>query len=397
MNMKPKPHAPSTSPVAKVQVPVAAPKQPPKGAPLSAMAEPGSSTARVDDFAPVSEPARITYWLKPTGGYPGTAIMGEPGLADEEVRNRAIEQHRKVPISYPLDPGGYETLLRTAEVRVYKDPQVATQAEAEQFKAIRDRSEILMTVLDESRPNRLTPSPWINHVVAEVVQSMGVEETNRQNCARDGGSIPKEWDLPVPVNGPAGLHVRRAVAHAAEAIWLNADMPCVDAIRRHKGTLGKHAGEEEHRAWLGSHQKFQWIYEDRRDRHPNDSELDVMREAYDTFVDKTGTHLLKALTQGAGNLNPRIYLTRDGHVQSCTELGGYPLYYLSKDGGVLSPEAVDEKLELTNNPDAPDWFVVGAEVNYEDPDLFCDHSGKRIPSAYAEDTVDENEEPGKDQ
>ncbi len=52
MNMKPKPPAPSTSPVVKVQVPVPAPT--PKGAPISAMAEPGSSTARVDDFAPVS-------------------------------------------------------------------------------------------------------------------------------------------------------------------------------------------------------------------------------------------------------------------------------------------------------------------------------------------------------
>lgn len=61
--------------------------------------------------------------------------------------------------------------------------------------------------------------------------------------------------------------------------------------------------------------------------------------------------------------------------------GGYPLFYLTEDGGVLSPKAANENLELTLSDD-PQWCIVGCQVNYEDRDLYCDHTNERIPCAY---------------
>jgi len=61
--------------------------------------------------------------------------------------------------------------------------------------------------------------------------------------------------------------------------------------------------------------------------------------------------------------------------------GGYPLYYITKDGGTLSPEAVIENEELCSGDD-PQWQVIAVEANYENPDLYCDHSGVKIEAAY---------------
>ena len=72
-------------------------------------------------------------------------------------------------------------------------------------------------------------------------------------------------------------------------------------------------------------------------------------------------------------------------VRKYTELGCYPIYYVAKDGGVLSPEAVEENLDLCRDPDDAQWYVVAADVNWEDSSLYCEHTGKRIESAYAED------------
>lgn len=73
--------------------------------------------------------------------------------------------------------------------------------------------------------------------------------------------------------------------------------------------------------------------------------------------------------------------------------GGYPVYFITADGGVLSHEsAVEEKADIEEaihtDDRASGWRVVAMEINYEDSDLYCDHSGERIPSAYAE-SIDE--------
>jgi len=68
--------------------------------------------------------------------------------------------------------------------------------------------------------------------------------------------------------------------------------------------------------------------------------------------------------------------------------GGYPLYFITSDGAALSFQAVRDNLRAvlsaikTRSDDG--WRVVAVEVNWEDPLLFCDHTGERIESAYAE-------------
>ena len=78
------------------------------------------------------------------------------------------------------------------------------------------------------------------------------------------------------------------------------------------------------------------------------------------------------------------YVMESGSIRKFTSVGGYPLYYVTKDGGVLSPEAVEENIDLCRDSDDPQWHVIGADVNWEDPCLYCEHTGRRIESAYAE-------------
>lgn len=68
--------------------------------------------------------------------------------------------------------------------------------------------------------------------------------------------------------------------------------------------------------------------------------------------------------------------------------GGYPLYVCMADGESLSVEAARANWreivwDMLNAPYGI-WNVAGVEINWEDPDLFCCHSGDRIESAYAE-------------
>lgn len=81
--------------------------------------------------------------------------------------------------------------------------------------------------------------------------------------------------------------------------------------------------------------------------------------------------------------------------------GGYPLFYLTADCAVLCPSCVNHGdgsiahvgcalLAMGATDPAPcadsdpQWCVVGADVNWEDAELYCDHCNERIPSAYAE-------------
>jgi hypothetical protein len=71
--------------------------------------------------------------------------------------------------------------------------------------------------------------------------------------------------------------------------------------------------------------------------------------------------------------------------------GGYPLYFITDDGAALSFNAVRENLRSViwsiRHGVNDGWRVVGCDVNWEDPKLFCDHTGNRIESAYAEDAA----------
>ncbi len=80
----------------------------------------------------------------------------------------------------------------------------------------------------------------------------------------------------------------------------------------------------------------------------------------------------------------------DGKLVTYAWPGGYPVYYITEDGGILCPAcarmAEDETLSVVdeNGWTDPQWHIIGVDVNWEDSSLYCDHCYERITSAYAE-------------
>lgn len=68
--------------------------------------------------------------------------------------------------------------------------------------------------------------------------------------------------------------------------------------------------------------------------------------------------------------------------------GGYPLYFITNDGFALSFAAAKAErrliLEAIVSKNDDQWRVVGMDINWEDAHLYCEHTGERIESAYAE-------------
>lgn len=75
--------------------------------------------------------------------------------------------------------------------------------------------------------------------------------------------------------------------------------------------------------------------------------------------------------------------------------GQYPLHFVTADGQPLSWEsakenrnliasAIQEHLDGELHGDVQ-WLVIGAEVNWEDDNLVCSHSNKKIEPAHVAD------------
>ena len=68
--------------------------------------------------------------------------------------------------------------------------------------------------------------------------------------------------------------------------------------------------------------------------------------------------------------------------------GGYPKYILMADGEALSVEAARQEFRQICRATLADyedgWRAGAVDINWEDPELYCAHTGKRIESAYAE-------------
>ncbi len=82
-------------------------------------------------------------------------------------------------------------------------------------------------------------------------------------------------------------------------------------------------------------------------------------------------------------------LERDGSVVKIrygANSGGYENYvfFVTADGGCLHIDTVVDQIGEVDFTDPSDrqWFLVGYQVNYEDPDLIDAHTGQPIPSAY---------------
>jgi hypothetical protein len=77
-----------------------------------------------------------------------------------------------------------------------------------------------------------------------------------------------------------------------------------------------------------------------------------------------------------------------------SSVGGYPLFFVTHDGQVLCWRAVRDNFwriaRAVRDSDNNGWRVVALDVNWEDPALFCDDTGERIESAYAEDQADQD-------
>jgi len=64
--------------------------------------------------------------------------------------------------------------------------------------------------------------------------------------------------------------------------------------------------------------------------------------------------------------------------------GCYPIYYITRDCVCLCPDCVNNNLKLCADTDNDNWFVEISDVNWENPELYCDNCECRIPSAYAD-------------
>ncbi len=66
--------------------------------------------------------------------------------------------------------------------------------------------------------------------------------------------------------------------------------------------------------------------------------------------------------------------------------GGYPLYFLTSDGAVLSFKAAREEFRQIawsiENQAHDGWLIIACGINWEDPDMECSHTGEPIEAAY---------------
>ena len=80
----------------------------------------------------------------------------------------------------------------------------------------------------------------------------------------------------------------------------------------------------------------------------------------------------------------------NGNLPAYAWPGGYPLYYVCADGGILCPNCANKQSAVRDadeHPDYPDydqWRTIAVDINWEDASLTCDNCSQRIESAYAD-------------
>lgn len=65
--------------------------------------------------------------------------------------------------------------------------------------------------------------------------------------------------------------------------------------------------------------------------------------------------------------------------------GGYPIFYLVADNGVLCPNCANTEAPKGLDADCPDddqWRVVAHDIHWEGEPITCDHCYGEIESAY---------------
>lgn len=68
--------------------------------------------------------------------------------------------------------------------------------------------------------------------------------------------------------------------------------------------------------------------------------------------------------------------------------GGYPLFFITSDGAALSFKTARKEFrriaESIRDRSHDGWRVVACTINYEDSELYDDHSNEKIEAAYTE-------------
>lgn len=71
--------------------------------------------------------------------------------------------------------------------------------------------------------------------------------------------------------------------------------------------------------------------------------------------------------------------------------GGYPLFFITSDGAALSFDGVRKnwrnicEAHIVPGYRRSGWHIDAIDINYEDTELYCDATNKKIPSAYGDD------------
>lgn len=81
----------------------------------------------------------------------------------------------------------------------------------------------------------------------------------------------------------------------------------------------------------------------------------------------------------------KSYELESGKLQAFAWPGGYPVFYVTGNCGVLCPKCANDNRKLLNDPDDKQWYVIGVDINYEDYHLFCDNCNSQIEPAYEDD------------
>jgi hypothetical protein len=72
-------------------------------------------------------------------------------------------------------------------------------------------------------------------------------------------------------------------------------------------------------------------------------------------------------------------LAADDHLPAYAWPGGYPIFYMDAETNVLCPKCA------WKDKDDEYRIITDYEINWEDPDLFCEECNEVIESAYADD------------
>lgn len=102
------------------------------------------------------------------------------------------------------------------------------------------------------------------------------------------------------------------------------------------------------------------------------------------FVSQSGTKFYDGMP--AARVSAEDDAVRFSHLEweSYAWPGGYPIYYVTDDGGVLCPACANKEIMRTIDPEDRQFFILAGDINYENEDLWCDHCNKQIESAYGD-------------